>query len=116
MYKITWHIFGNWVHFSVEELQHLGTKSGCKVRCCTEQTVKDCKDNGGNLSQEEKEGYLMKVVIDFDLVGIKIYSIIYNQMYIITIKSIWFLKIFKKYHVIHNINTWNNLTIYNNLY
>ena len=43
----------------------------------------------------------MKVVIHFDLVDIKIYSIVYNQMHIITIKSIWFLKIFKKYHVLH---------------
>ena len=86
-------------HFSVEELRHLRTKSGCKVGCCTEQTVKISKDNGGELSQVEKEVYLMKVVIHLDLVCITIYSIIYNQMHIITIKSIWFLKIFKKYHV-----------------
>ena len=93
MHKTTQHTFGNWVHFSVEELQHLGTKSGCKVRCCTEQTV---EDYGEKLSQEEKEGYLMKIVIDFDLVGIKIYNVVYNQMHIITIKSIWFLKISKR--------------------
>ena len=41
-------------HFSVEELRHLGTKSGCKVRRCTEQAIKISKDNAGNLSQIEK--------------------------------------------------------------
>ena len=67
-----------------------------QVRCGTEQTVKISKDNGGELSQVEKEVYLMKVVIHFDLVCIKIYNVVYNQMHIITIKSIWFLKIFKR--------------------
>ena len=70
-----------------------------KVRYGTEQTVKDCKDYAGKLATHKRK--IMKIVNRFDLVVEQIYIIIYNEMFVIVIKTIGFIKIFHYEHVIN---------------